>query len=158
MAKNYSTTLHETVNSVSAAEAPLLLLEIDHPDLSQPIRVVNDNQDLVHQGNTFVAMAFRARLPDDLEQGLPRAILSVDNVGKEMVSWLEASNGGQGATCRMIQVLRSAPDVVEWETTLNLTDLRITQTEVTGSLGYEDLLNMPGVRLRYRPEVAPGLF
>ncbi len=158
MAKSYSTKLKETVNSVSASEAPLTLLEIDHADLSTPIRVVNDNQDLVHLTNTFTAMAFRITLPDDLEQGAPRAQIAIDNIGKELVSWLETSAGGQGATVRIIQVLRSLPDIVEWDVTMNLTDITINQREVTGQLGFSDVMDLPGVPLRYRPEIAPGLF
>ena len=158
MAKNYSATLKEKINSTSASETPLLLLEIDHPDLPAPVRVVNDNQDLVHQGNTYTAMAFRASLPEDLEEGMPRARLAIDNVGKELVAWLEASGGGQGATVRMIQVLRSTPDIIEWEVTMDLTNLSMTALEVSGVLSFDDLLNRPGVTLTYRPETAPGLF
>ncbi len=158
MAKPYSNKLRETINSTSAQETPLLLLEIDHPDLAAPIRIVNDNQDLVHLGNTFTAMAFRATLPEDIEEGMPRARLSIDNVGKEMVAWLEASGGGQGATVRMMQVLRSAPDTIEWEVTMDLTNLSMTSLEISGTLSFDDLLNKPGVTVTYRPETAPGLF
>jgi len=158
MAKGYSSTLKEQLNSTSATETPLLLLEIDHPDLAAPVRVVNDNQDLVHLGNTFTAMAFRATLPDDREEGMPRARLAIDNVGKELVAWLEASGGGQGATVRMMQVLRSAPDTIEWEVTMDLSNLSMTALEVSGVLSFDDLLNRPGVTLTYRPETAPGLF
>ncbi|HHJ11888.1 MAG TPA: DUF1833 domain-containing protein [Chromatiales bacterium] len=158
MPRNYSGPFQETINAVSASEAPLVLLEISHPGLTQPIRVVNDNQDLTHQGNVFTAMAFRFIPPDDLENGMPRAQVVMDNVGRELVTWLESSNGGEGATLRAIQVLRSNPDQIEWEATLDLSNLSIDQLQVRGTLGYEDILNLPGVMVRYRPETAPGLF
>lgn len=158
MAKPYTRRFQEVIHATGAKEVPLLLLEINHVDLTTPIRVVNDNQDLVHNGNTFTAMAFRATLPDDLEQGNPRATLAVDNVGRELVGWLELSGGGRGATVRMIQVLRSAPNTIEWEVTLDLNDVQINLLEVTGTLGFEDILNLPGIPLTYRPDVAPGIF
>lgn len=158
MARNYSSNFRSTINSTSAREAPLLLLEISHTGLTTPIRVVNDVQDLVSNGNTYTALPFRARLPDDLEQGLPRAELSVDNIGKELVQWLEASGGGQGASCRMMQVMLGAPNVIEFEITLDLTNLHMSATEVSGTLGFENLLDRPACTWLYKPEVAPGLF
>lgn len=158
MPRNYSNAWKETTNSTGAAEAPLLMLEIEHVDLAEPIRVVNDAQDLVHNGDTFVALAFGATLPDDLEQGEPRAVLTVDNVGRELTEWLELSGGGRGATVRMIQVLRSAPDVVEWEVTMDLNDVRVNLADVSGTLTFDSLINLPGIALTYRPDVAPGIF
>lgn len=158
MPRPYSANFKEMVNSTGAAEAPLLLLEIAHVDLLEPIRVVNDTQDLLHNGNTFVALQFRATLPDDLEEGEPRATLAVDNVGRELTEWLELSGGGRGATVRMLQVLRSAPNTIEWEVTLDLADVRVNLLDVTGTLSFDSLINLPAIALTYRPDVAPGIF
>lgn len=218
MARKYSKKFKETTASTSAAEVPLLLLEITHADLVEPIRVVNDNDDFPYgvasiwkpntayalnatitptlyngryykctvagtsgatepawlttltqtqadgtitwrcEGNQFKALAFRAMLPDEMEGQLPRARLAVDNVGKELTNWLEASGGGEGAQCRMMQMLRSDPATIEWDITLDLTNLKTTFAEVNGDLGFEDLLNRPGIPLSYRPDTAPALF
>ena len=158
MPRHYSTHFHRIVNSTDADESPLLLLEIHHPDLLSPIRIVNDRQDITHQNNLFIALAFRATLPDDKQEGLPRAALAIDNVGKELVGWLEVANGGKGATCRIVQVMRSDADHIEFEITLNLTNIVITPYEVRGELTYEDLLNKPGIAIEYRPNNTPGLF
>jgi hypothetical protein len=158
MPKNYSANFKETIHATSAAEAPLILLEITHADLAQPIRVVNDNLDLVHAGDTYTALAFRVMPPDDLSEGQPRAAIAIDNIGRELTQWLELSGGGQGATVRMIQVLRSDPDTVEWEVTLDLADVQVNMLEVTGTLSFDDILNLPAVPLSYRPDVSPGIF
>jgi len=154
----FSANATRQINSTEAAELPRLCLEIHHVDLASPVRVVNDNQDLVHQANLYVAMAFQASLPDDLEQGMPRASLAIDNVGKELVSWLEQSNGGEGAQVRMLLVMRSDPDLVEWEVTMGLTNVSMTSKAVTGTLSFEDTLNLTGLPVTYRPDVSPGLF
>lgn len=157
MPHHYSTAAKEELLSVSG-EAPLLCLEITHGALSAPIRVVSDNQDLLSNGNTYTALAFRAMLPDDLEGQLPRAQLVVDNVGRELVQWLEASNGGEGARVKMMQIRRADPDVVEWEIDLDLTNVKMTAREVSGQLGFEDLLSRPAVAKMYNSTTAPGLY
>ncbi len=157
MARDYSVNHNKKVNATSG-EAPLILLEISHADLPQPIRVVNDNQDLIHLTNTFVAMAFNVRMPDDLEQGMPRAELSVDNIGREMTQWLDASGGGKGALVRFIQVMRDVPDTIEWETTLELSNVGQSPLLVTGTLGYQDIFNQPAVQWIYNKDLARGLF
>ena len=53
MARNYSAEYKSTLAEVSAPEAPLVLLEIDHEELASPVRVVNDTQDVVSNGNTY---------------------------------------------------------------------------------------------------------
>ena len=157
MPRNYSAHFRDRTGSSSGQE-PLYLLEITHPQLAVPVRVVNDNQDLVSNGNTFTAMAFRISLPDDVAQQMPRAQLAIDNVGRELTQWLEASNGGQGAQVRVMQVMRDTPNVIEADYTLDLLNVKQTVFEVTADLGYEDTLGRPALVATYRPENTPGLF
>jgi hypothetical protein len=158
MPRNYSSGAKETINATGAAETLLLLLEITHPDLGSPVRVVNDNQDLTSNGNLFVGIAFDATLPDEPTEGMPRASLAIDNVGKDLVAWLETSAGGQGAQVRMMQVRRSVPNTIEWEVTMELSNVSMDMLRVRGVLAFEDILNRPAVALTYRADVAPGLF
>ncbi len=158
MARNFTQGYREATSSISKPEAPLLLLEIAHPDLSSPVRIVNDNLDVVSGGNVYTALAFRATLPDDLSTGQPRANLAIDNVGRDLADWIEQSGGGEGATVKMMQILRSAPDVVEWSVLMDLTEVQMTPTEITGTLTFVNLLDRPGVPMLYRPENTPGLF
>ena len=156
--RDYSNTFKEKTASINAPETPVIMLEITHPDLLDAVRVVNDNQDLISNGHTFTALAFRLTPPDDLSQGAPRAELAVDNVGRDLTAWVETSGGAEGAQVRMLQVLRSDPDVVEWEVTMELSNVSITPAEVRGTLVFPDLLNRPGIPMVYRPENTPGLF
>ncbi len=154
----YSTNARKEISKVNADNLPLILLEIDHTDLTTPIRVVNDRTDIIFETNTYTALSFRIALPTDLQQGLPRATLAIDNVGKDLVQWLESSNGGAGTTVRILQVLRTDPSVAELDMLMTLFNIQVTASVVTGELGFEDLLNVPAVTLAYTPEVAPGLY
>lgn len=158
MAREYSNAYKRAANATGAAEMSRILLEIDHPDLAQPIRVVNDTDDLVHLGDTFVAFGFDAVMPNDSQGQLAKARLVMDNVGEDLTEWIDASRGGKGSTVRFIEVLRSDPDTIEWEVTMDLTNVEVTWSQVSGEVGFENLLNRPAVLVTYRPDTAPGLF
>lgn len=149
---------YKTTNSLNAPEHPLFLLTIDHPDLPEPVRVVNDTDDLLSNGNTFQALPFRLQLPDDPEFGKSKARLAIDNVGRTLTEWLETSRGGTGATVLIQVVLRSDPDTIQYDTSMDLTNITMTNEEVSGVLSYEDILNKPGLVLTYSPATSPGLY
>lgn len=158
MAKNYSANFKSTLAEVNAPEAPLILLEIDHEALSAPIYVVNDTDDVVSNGNTYIAFPFRCVLPDDFESQIPKARLAIVNVGRELMYWIETTSGGQGSTCTFKQILRSNPNLVEWEITMNLYNVSVTMQEITAELGFENLFSKPAISRQYRPDTASGLF
>lgn len=154
----YSAQFKSTLSSLSPAEMPVVLLEIDHADLTAPVRVVNDTQDLVSNGQTYTAVPFRFVMPDDVEGQMPRAQLAVDNIGRELMQWVESSAGGKGSTVRVMQVLRSNPDLVEWDVTMGLSNVSATMTEVTADITFDNLMARPAVRVSYRPDSHPGVF
>lgn len=158
MPRSYSLTARRRLSETSAAELPLFLLEISHVDLPEPVRVVGDSQDLISNGFTYVGMAFRISLPDERQGQQPRAELSVDNIGRELMQWVETSAGGRGSRVRIMQVLRSTPDIVEWEIEMELSNIRANATEVTGELGFPRLLDVPAVQVRADYSTTPGIF
>lgn len=154
----YSTPARRNLLATSADEPMLELLEITHPDLAVPIRVVNDVQSITVQGNEFIACPFTLARPDDVDQQTPTAKISVDNIGRELTQWLEYSNGGKGARCRIMAVMRSSPSVIEFDMTLDLSGLSINNQTVDGSLGFQNTLMQPAVTIRYDPITSPGMF
>ena len=158
MPRAYSAEYKSTLAVTSAPEAPLILLEITHAGLVTPVRVVNDTQNLTSNGNEYIACAFRCTLPDDFENQLPKATLSVDNVGKELMYWIETSAGGYGAKAHFMQVMRSRPNQIEWEITINLSNVKATVKEVSGDLSFDNIFTRPAISMRYDPFTAPGIF
>jgi hypothetical protein len=154
----YSAAYKSTLAATSAPEAPLVLLEITHPGLSIPVRVVNDTENIVSNGIEFIRCAFRCLLPDDLENQLPKATLEVDNVGRDLMYWIELSEGGYGAQARFMQVMRSRPDLIEYEITMDMTDVKATVKTVSATLGYDNIFTRPTVMVRYDPFTSPGVF
>jgi hypothetical protein len=157
MAKSYTTNFKKKVNATSG-DAPVTLLEITHSLLVTPVRVVNDNQDIVSSGVTFTAFGFSLTLPDDISQQIPRARITLDNVGRELTQWIDASQGGRGAQVRVMQVMRNTPNVLEFDITLDLLNVRQNLLQISGELGFDNTLNIAALPMTYRPEVTPELF
>lgn len=158
MSKTVSTALRDRIMRTSAPEYPLTLLEISHSGLATPVRVVRDNLDITSNGNTYLAAAFRFVMPDDQEDQAPRASIAIDNVGKELMQWLEASGGGQGARVKIMQVLRSAPNTVDLQIEMDIISVTATPKEVTAELGFDNIFFKPLTRAQYRPDTHPGMF
>jgi hypothetical protein len=153
-----SANYNQTVTALSAPERPLVLLELHHALIDRPLRFVGDNQDVLSSGEVYTAGNFAFRLPDDKERQTPRAQLQISNLGGAVGALFERTQGGRGAWLRVRTILRSAPDFIEDELILDLSNVEVTTTTVTGDLGYDDVLNKAGTAYTYRPETAPGLF
>lgn len=156
--RNFSDNAKENLLATSADEPFLILLEITHPDLTIPVRIVDDVQNIISNGDEYIALPFRINLPDDLNGQIPQATLEVDNVGRELTTWLEISRGGAGAKCRIMQVLRSDPDLIELDITLDLTQLSINNQFVQAKVGFVNVLGQTSTLTTFTPTTAPGLW
>jgi hypothetical protein len=158
MPKVVSSALRDRIMRTAAPEYPLTLLEINQASLPQPIRVVRDTLDITSNGNVYLAVPFRFVFPDDQEDQAPRASISIDNIGRELMQWLELSAGGQGARVKIMQVLRSAPNNVELSVEMDIISVTATPTEVKAELGFDNIFFKPLCRAQYRPDTHPGMF
>ena len=130
-------------------------LEIKHPDVISPVRAVNDTGSHVIDGEIFVGARFSARLADDADGQAPRAELVIDNVGNVLTQWVELSDGGNGATVKLMQIVDGA---VEWSVELDVVGMRVSTQSVTARLGFDPMLHRPAVQIRHDPDHSPGLF
>ena len=130
-------------------------LEITHPDLDDAVRVVADNVEHNIEGHTYLPLAFRATMPQDKESEKPEARVEIDYVGRELMEWVEASNGGRGATMRVMQVV---DDGIAWDVSLQVGQAQISQTTLSVALVSERTYGRAAVKLRHDPATSPGLF
>lgn len=158
MSRSYSAAYKSTLARTSAPETPVVLLTIEHPALLLPVRVINDTVGLTSGGSLYVAYPFSCTLPDDFEGQLPRASLVIDNVGRDLMYWIETSGGGQGSTATFAQVMRSRPDVIEWSITMFLYNIVADVQHVSAELGFANFFGRPSVQMSFRPDTAPGCF
>jgi hypothetical protein len=75
------------------------------------IRVVNNYEDVVSRGDTFMAYPFALALPADDGEAMPELMLNIDNVDQRLVKAIRELLEPPDVTFEM--VLSSAPDTVE---------------------------------------------
>jgi len=158
MPRYYTDKAKVNINSTSADEPMLILIDIHHQSFNEPARIVADTQDITHGGNQYTALPIEISLPDEGEGKTPQAQLSIDNVGRVLTDELDNSRGFEGGSCMIMQILRSNPERVEWGIELDIMDVSIDPKKITATLGYVDLLNKPAVTIKFTPERSPGLF
>ena len=152
-----ATRYARALRAVTPVDIVLTALEVTHPDVDEPVRVVNDTQEQTIEGNRYIPLRFRPKLSDDAEDEVPRAQIAMDNVGEDLTQWVSATNGGQGATVRALQVLAGEGSVI-WEVTLDVAAIRVDARAVTVDLGFDPELDGPAVLVRHDPQTSPGLF
>ena len=155
-----SPAYRRAVSELDPADVVVHALEIRHPALTDPVRVVADRLGRQIEGHDWIPLAFEARLIDDAEGRAPAAELRVDNVGRPLMRWVEAVQGGSGATVRVmgVRVPAGGAPVVEWEVTVDVHSIRADADSVIVRLGFDPLLSQPAVALRYDPRTAPAMF
>jgi hypothetical protein len=158
MARQVTPAFKRSLAQLSGTHMPLWLLEINQSFLLAPVRYANGGEDFVLAGANYVACPFSITLPDDVPNQLPRAELSVGSTSRDLARLLEQTRGGQYATATLRLVSLAAPTVVEYEIVLQVQSTSLTPTTFTAQLGFEDVLNRPGLGVRYDTLTAPGLF
>jgi hypothetical protein len=135
----------------------LMLLVISSPGMATA-RVVNDTRDWVIGGDTFVGLPFGVKLPQDVRGQPSRAMLVLDNVGRELGDEIEARPPGAVLLATMRMVSRARPTEVDYEFTSALSGVKVTAASISAVLGNEDALNAPAVKVRHDPATTPAVF
>lgn len=158
MPRNFTDTLKANLIRTSVGESPIVLIEISNPLLVNPIRLVRDNKDVVCNDLTYTSCMFDVALPSEQEKEMPKATLAVDNVSRTLTRFFEQLQGGPDTSVRFIQILRSDPDVLEYDITLDLVNVVVSPFRITGTLSFDNLANKQSVTRIYNNVTAPGLF
>ena len=163
MSHDYSSDWHEVITSLAPCEHPFILLKIEHA-LATPLRLINDTQDILFQNERYIAVGFKCTWVDDVEGQLPKASLQIDNTTNLFSRLFEQTAGMRGMKVRMMEILRSNPDLVEREIQLDVNTVSMNTQVVQLGLGFDDTLNRTALNQLYRqPKVGgskgyPGLF
>lgn len=154
----FSDNLKINVNKLSANETPIVLIEISHPMISETIRLVQDNCDVVSNGETYLAMGFQIKRQSDVQGELPKVTLTVQNVGRSLVKWIDMSGGGKKAEIIAKIIRRSDPDLVEESIPMGIERVTVNTMTVVFSLVIHNNLIRRGIKSIYDKRTCPGLF
>jgi hypothetical protein len=158
MARNFSNNLKANLIRLNVNESPIVLIEISNPILTNPIRIVNDHKDVVSNNKTYTSCMIDVALPEEKDKEAPNATISIDNVSRTLTRFFEQLQGGPDTKVRFMQILRSQPNVIEYNISLDLVNVKVTPYKITGTLSYDNLLNKQSVTRVYNKINSPGLF
>lgn len=137
-------------------EAWLVLLTIAHPTLSQPIRLVNNNEDITSRNHVYTALSFEVELPNADPDSPPKARLRIDNVSREIIKTIREIQSPPTITLEVI--LASQPNTVEVTyTDMTLRNVDYDVASVSGDLSFESIFTEP-ITYTMTPSRFPGLF
>jgi|APSaa5957512535_1039671.scaffolds.fasta_scaffold24131_3 hypothetical protein len=147
----------ESAFAQDTGECYFVLLTISHADLAAPIRVVNNNEAIISNSNTFLAFPFKARLPDSKGDSPPRAQVVIDNTDQQLATAIRTISSK--ATV-LPQVIRGAdPDTIERTyATFDMRNATWDASSMTFDLVLEDVETEPFPAGSFTPAEFPGLF
>jgi len=81
----------------------LVRLKVDYPDLSEPMRFVNDKVDHTDgSGSTWRGFPFQPAFPDDVEDTVPKAEIVVSNVSRDLTLAIRALSSRPSAVLDVV--------------------------------------------------------
>lgn len=153
----FSQKLIRAVLEPNTGEVFLFLLTFNHQSFSQPIRLVNNLENIVSRGHDYLAFPLELTLPPDDGDSLPTIQISCENATLELVDEVRSITGPMSLKIEFI--MASSPDVVEF----SIEDMRVAQVEydkqnLKMTCTVDDLLNTSFPKERYLPSNFGGLF
>ncbi len=155
MPRSLSATAVSSLNAQESGEVWLVLLTLSNPGITT-IRVVNNTENIVSRGNTFIAFPFDIELPGEDATSPAKAVLRIDNVDKQIVEAVRSISTPPAVTLEV--VLASQPDTVEIAFAgMTLRAVEYDADSVRGELIFESIFTEP-VSYNITPNRFPGLF
>jgi hypothetical protein len=144
----------------------IYLVTVDHADLPETLRfwcgTQKEGEELVSNGNTYIAFPFEIAFPPSLPDQPPQCRVVISAVSHpdpdlDIVSIIRTLTSAP--TIGMTVVLADQPDVIEIEApAMQLKSVDFDRLTIEGTLGYEDLLGSPFPAGSHSPSLYPGLF
>lgn len=166
-----SLNFRESAYAAETGNVPIVLMTFDHADLATPIRISSDptqrvtvtDEEVIYgtvfNGNNYIFVPARIKLPDDTEDGPGEMTIEVDNIGRELTASIRSIFSPIEATIDIVMdnaLAGGVPDLT-WPEYV-LTNIKYDATTVTGTLTLETLIREPFPSLIFSPSVAAGLF
>ena len=134
----------------------LMLATLTHPSFPT-IRLVNNSEDIVSNGETFTAFPMRIRLPMDDGESTREVSIEFDNVSLTLIDELRTVTSPIDVKIDMI--LSSNPDDIQISLDeLKMRNVTYNKQIVSARLYLDSFLNVELTSERYSPKLYPGLF
>lgn len=135
----------------------VLMTIVTMPETADNIRVVNNSEDIVSRGLTFIAAPFSLSLPDSSDSTFTTAQVEIDNVDTRIWQGVRALD--QASQVKIEVILASEPDTVILTTDgLIMREATATNTKVTGTLLPDSVWQRGFPAHDFDPSQNPGMF
>ena len=163
MSRTLSSVALEAIFSQETDEAFVPLVLINHPSMSEPLRVAGSREavttnDSLGNNVRYEAYPFSIMLPNDHDDRPPEVSISIDNVDRRIVDSIRTAIDGAPSVTMSI-VLESSPTTLEagpFEFTVR--SVEWNRLTVKGVISYEAILDEPYPAGTFNPVEFPGLF
>jgi hypothetical protein len=140
-----------------SGDAFLTLLTITHDTLPTPIRLVNNTEQIISNGQTYSAFPFKIVLPVDDGESLREVALELDNTSLELINLLRTVTDPLDVNLKMI--LASIPNDIQYELgELKIGSITYDKSNITAKLYQDNFMSSGLTSERYTPQNFPGLF
>lgn len=157
MRTTLSTQLLAAMHAESSGEVILPLVKLTQAGWSAAICIVPNWEQIRHQGEDYLPLAFEISLPDEEAEGVPVINWAADNVDRRLVEALRTVTGAVHA--RIVWVLASSPDQVEiGPLEVEMRAAQYDAYQVSGTLGVEPILETQFGQMVMNPKNTPALF
>jgi hypothetical protein len=158
MANQISAQLIAQMFAQESGDPFLTLVTLTHPDFAGPVRLVNNQEDIISNGQTFIAFPLEITLPTDDDAGVAREIsITFANTSLELVDELRSVQ--TPVNVQLDLILASTPDIIEFSfQEFKLRTVSFDQMSVQAKLFMDDFLNVELTSESYSPAIYPGLF
>lgn len=138
------------------SDLPLILLELNHDELIEPLLLVNNKEDVISNGETYLAFPFELQMPNDTDDSAPQAKLRICNVSREIGQAIRLMRTPADVSLKVVRM--DTPDTVELEFIgMKLRNVTFDAFTVEGTLVFENLINEPYPWMTFSPAWFPGL-
>lgn len=166
-----SLNFKEAAFAQETGRVPIVLITLSHDDLAEDILISTDpTQELtglttdlekvygtISNGDNYIFLPVRIKLPDDTEDGPGLMQLEIDNVHRAYTESIRTIF--TPVTCQVDIVMDNALDTIDasWPEFL-LTNIKYDAAIITGTLTLETLMTEPFPAGTFIPSQFPGLF
>lgn len=173
MPRDFPVGFRQAIESPASGVVGILFIDIEHPELTEPIRLVSDSVNYIFEGNKYLGgMPFSTtHMPD--QDDYPRATITVQNIDRrisEVILHITAppiikmrliSSDDFEDTVNEAQDAKlpiGTPTVIYNAARLRLRSVTGDSLQIQGELSIQDPTVVPYPSIRATPDLLPGLF
>lgn len=157
MSRTLSTNARRALFASETSACFLALLEFTSDELTEPIYVVNNYENITHNGQVYTAVGFSFTLPTEEDGTVSNASLSLDNVDRSFTAAIRTIRQPLNVRAKVIEA--SNPDDIEiGPFDFQLRDVSYNSTTITGTLYYLNYVTKNAGTIKFSNQNFPGLY